>query len=211
MTEPAKASTRGERTRARILELAEAAVILKGYAATSIDELIAGAGITKSGFFYHFREKGDLARALLERDIADTVRALQNVFAEAEAIHQDPLEATLDGLGRFADLLSSDTGAMPGCLVASFTYQEALLDPDQRALLRDAVMARRRAMRARLDQIAARYTPRGDIDLDDLAGMAVAIVQGGFIIDRVRTERIQVVKQQIELYRAFLREIFTAA
>ena len=39
----------------------------KGFAATSIDELIAGAGITKSGFFYHFKDKTELAKALLLR------------------------------------------------------------------------------------------------------------------------------------------------
>ena len=46
-----KAPGRGERTRAVLLDLAEAAMLEKGYAATSIEELIAAAGITKSGFF----------------------------------------------------------------------------------------------------------------------------------------------------------------
>ena len=43
-------------TRERILELAEAAVLAKGFASTSIEELIAAAGISKSGFFYHFKD-----------------------------------------------------------------------------------------------------------------------------------------------------------
>jgi AcrR family transcriptional regulator len=53
--------------RERILELAEESVLAKGFQATSIDELIAGAGITKSGFFYHFKDKTELARSLLVR------------------------------------------------------------------------------------------------------------------------------------------------
>ncbi len=56
--------------RERLLKLAEAAVLEKGFGATSIEELIAAAGITKSGFFYHFKDKTELARALLERYIA---------------------------------------------------------------------------------------------------------------------------------------------
>jgi AcrR family transcriptional regulator len=44
-------------TRERLLELAEQQVLQKGFAATSIEELIAGVGITKSGFFYHFKDK----------------------------------------------------------------------------------------------------------------------------------------------------------
>jgi AcrR family transcriptional regulator len=52
-----RAITKGEQTRQRLLDLAEEAVLAKGFAATSIEELIAAAGITKSGFFYHFRDK----------------------------------------------------------------------------------------------------------------------------------------------------------
>jgi AcrR family transcriptional regulator len=59
MTQP----PRGD-TRERLLESAEAAVLAKGFAVTSIEELIAVVGITKNGFFYHFKDKGELARAL---------------------------------------------------------------------------------------------------------------------------------------------------
>ena len=54
-------------TRERILEVAERAVLAKGFAATSIEELISAVGITKSGFFYHFKDKAELAKGLLLR------------------------------------------------------------------------------------------------------------------------------------------------
>ena len=62
-----KSSRKGEDTRERILDAAETAVLEKGFAGTSIDELIAAVGLTKSGFFYHFKDKGELAKALLIR------------------------------------------------------------------------------------------------------------------------------------------------
>ena len=46
----------------------------KGFAATSIDELIAAVGITKSGFFYHFKDKSELAKALMLRYIDERRR-----------------------------------------------------------------------------------------------------------------------------------------
>lgn len=61
---------KGAETRERFLALAEAGVLEKGFAATSIDELISVAGITKSGFFYHFPDKGELDA------LADMVSAL---------------------------------------------------------------------------------------------------------------------------------------
>ena len=56
-------------TRSRILDIAEAAVLDKGFEATSIEEIVAGAGISRGGFFYHFKDKNALARAMLERYI----------------------------------------------------------------------------------------------------------------------------------------------
>src|SRR5829696_4701481 len=60
---------RGGSKRERILDVAEVAVLAKGFAATSIEEIITAVGITKSGFFYHFPDKSDLAKALLQRYI----------------------------------------------------------------------------------------------------------------------------------------------
>jgi AcrR family transcriptional regulator len=71
--------------RDRIMDLAEAAVLQKRFGATSIDELVAGAGITKSGFFYHFKDKGDLAKALLERYLERDRTILEDIFSRARA------------------------------------------------------------------------------------------------------------------------------
>ena len=70
---------KGSETRERLLDVAEAAVLEKGFAATSIEEVIAAVGITKSGFFYHFRDKNELAKALLGR-LTDTL-LLDSAFA----------------------------------------------------------------------------------------------------------------------------------
>ena len=49
--------------------MAQEAILAKGFDATSIEEIVAAAEITRSGFFYHFRDKNELARALLEVSI----------------------------------------------------------------------------------------------------------------------------------------------
>ena len=67
--------------RERILEVAEEAVLAKGFAATSIEEIITAVGITKSGFFYHFPDKSDLAKALLQRYIDTRKDCLMTSFS----------------------------------------------------------------------------------------------------------------------------------
>ena len=76
-----KVLSKGEQTRERILDIAQDAVLHKGFAGTSIDEIIAEAGITKSGFFYHFRDKNDLAKALLQRYLDTEWTIFDDLFA----------------------------------------------------------------------------------------------------------------------------------
>src|ERR687894_2674691 len=80
------AQTKGERTRERILDIAYDSIVHKGFAATSIEELVEAAGITKSGFFYHFKDKNDLARQLLERFLAEDNMIVDTLTKRARAL-----------------------------------------------------------------------------------------------------------------------------
>jgi AcrR family transcriptional regulator len=194
-------------TRERLLDLAEAAVLQKGFAATSIEELVAGAEISRSGFFYHFRDKGQLAKALLLRYIERDRVILDDIFARGDALNDDPLHGFLVGLRLFAEMAASLPEAHPGCLVAAICYQEQLFDREIRDINRDAVLAWRVRFRGRLDRIAQAYPPRIEVDLDDLADMASAIVDGGITLSKTLREPL-LLSRQILLYRAFLRTLF---
>src|SRR5262245_42860828 len=202
-TTPRKSSP----ARERILELAEAAVLAKGFAATSIDELIAAAGITKSGFFYHFKDKGELAAALMERYVARNDSVLTDIFRRAEALNEDPLHGYLVGLKLLAEMTADLPGAHPGCLVASFCYQDRLFSQDVRDLTFRGVAGWRKIFLGRLTRIAERYPPKVPVDLEALADMANTLVDGGIILSRVMRDR-HILPQQIMLYRDFVRAVF---
>ena len=62
------------RTRQRILEAANRLFAAKGYAGTSIDEIMHACGLTRGGFYAHFSSKGQLYRdALMHGDSIDAV------------------------------------------------------------------------------------------------------------------------------------------
>lgn len=198
---------KGSETRSRILDIAEAAVLEKGFGATSIEELIAEAGLTKSGFFYHFPDKNALARALLSRFIKRDNELQDRIFSRARELVGDPLFAFLAGLKMLAEVVEDLPNGHPGCLVATACYQERLFDGTVRELNRRAVKGWRRRFRAWLDEIARIHPPREGIDLDAMADMVSAVVDGGIVIARALDEP-KVVAQQIMLFRSFVELAF---
>jgi len=203
----ATVSRRGGDTRERILDTAEAAVLDKGFAATSIEELIAAVGITKSGFFYHFRDKGELARVLLVRYIEREHALFDDLFRRADELNEDPLHGFLVALKMMAEMMSDLPSGHPGCLVASYCYQDRLFDREIRDLNAAAVLGWRERFRQRLEKIAARYPPRIAVDLDDLADMLWAVVDGGIILSKVVKDK-EALPRQVLLYRDYVRMVF---
>lgn len=198
---------KGGDTRARILDAAEAAVLDKGFAATSIEELIAAVGITKGGFFYHFKDKGDLAQALLVRYVERENTLFDELFARADALNEDPLHGFLVGLKMLSEVMADLPNGHPGCLVASFCYQDRLFDKEVRDLNQAAVLGWRKRFRERLDLIAARYPPKIKVDLDDVADMLSVMADGGIILSRIVKDK-DALPRQVMLYRDFVRSIF---
>ena len=174
---------------------------------SSIDELIAAVGITKSGFFYHFKDKADLAKAMMVRYLEQDKQILDDLFARADQLNEDPLHGFLVGLKLFAEMMAALPEAHPGCLAASFAYQDTLFDREIHKLNADGMLAWRKRFRERFDRIAARYPPRQEVDLDALADMASTLVEGGLILGRVLKD-VTILPRQILLYRDFIRSLF---
>lgn len=194
-------------TREKILEVAEAAVLAKGFAATSIEELIAAVGITKSGFFYHFKDKGELAKAMMLRYIEHDTQLLDDIFRRGDELHEHPLHGFLVGLKLFAEMLGNLPTAHPGCLAASFCYQDQLFNREIRDLNKSSVLAWRRRFRERLELIAQHHPPKQSVDFEALADMAASNVEGGLILGRLLQDP-SILPRQILLYRDLVRVIF---
>jgi TetR/AcrR family transcriptional regulator, transcriptional repressor for nem operon len=207
---PSPTPKRRSDTRERILEVAETCVLEKGFDATSIDELIAATGITKSGFFYHFRDKTELARVLLVRYIDRENEMFDTLFGHADELAEDPLHGFLVGLKMLAELVADLPNGHPGCLIAAYCYQDRLFDQQVRDLNAQSVLLWRKRFRTRMDQIAERYPPRIPVDLDDLADMLSAVADGGIILSKVLRDPMAM-PRQILLYRDFVKAVFTGA
>lgn len=205
LEKPAKATTRD-----KILSCAEEAILQKGFAATSIDELVAAVGITKSGFFYHFRDKGELAHALMERYIENEDELFDELSRRAGELTDDPLQEFLVFLKLFAEIMADLPETHPGCLIASYCYQDRLFDEVTKQLTASSLLGWRRRFKERLMLIAEHYPPRRDVEFEAVADMLSALVDGGIILSKTTREK-EALPRQIDLYREFIKAIFVAA
>ena len=198
---------KGAQTRERLLDIAEAAVLEKGFSATSIDEVIAEAGLTKSGFFYHFSDKQDLACALLDRYIARDTVLFDDIFDRAAELNEDPLHAFLVAMKLTAEMMADLPGVHPGCLVAAMTLHERQYD----SVIRQKAAASYRDWRARFlkhfTEIAKRYPPKVEIELEALADMFNSVVDGAIIMSRGLNDPA-ILPRQVLAYRTFVRTVF---
>jgi len=198
---------KGEETRTRILDVAEAAVLQKGFGGTSIEELIVETGITKSGFFYHFKDKNELAKALLLRYIENDERIYDEIFSRARDLVDDPLQSFLLGLKLLSELLSDLPNGHPGCLVATVCYYERLFDREIRETNRNAVLAWRRRFRGMFEEIMAVYAPREPVDVDQLADMVSSVLEGGIVLSKTLKEP-NTLADQVLMLRTFVKLLF---
>ena len=64
---PRRTKQDAERTRARILDMAEREFQRRGVSRTSLEQIARAAGVTRGAVYWHFRNKADLFNAMLNR------------------------------------------------------------------------------------------------------------------------------------------------
>ena len=201
------AQTKGERTRERLMDIAYESIVQKGFAATSIEELVEAAGITKSGFFYHFKDKNDLARQLFDRFLTEDEGIISTLEARARELSDDPLQSFLIFLNLYAQMMDDMETLHPGCMVATVTYQERLFDADVKQMNVDYLIRMRERFTRWLSEIAAVNPPRIEVDFADLADNLTGIVEGAIILSKALGDE-GLMGRQMRLYRNHIKLLF---
>jgi TetR/AcrR family transcriptional regulator, transcriptional repressor for nem operon len=166
--------------RDRLLDAALRIIREKGYAATTVDDLCAAAGVTKGAFFHHFRSKEDLGIAAADHWSVVTGALFSAAHYHAPA---DPLDRVLAYLDFRQDLI---TGTIPEftCLVGTMVQEVHGTSP----AIRDAGFASIAGHAATLEaDIAAVITLYGapvGVTAKSLALHTQAVLQGGFILSK---------------------------
>jgi TetR/AcrR family transcriptional repressor of nem operon len=198
----------GLATREKLLDAAEKMINERGFSATSIDQIIDRVGLTKGTFFYHFKTKNDLARALIDRFASADQQVLRGSMERAEKLSDDPLQQLLIFVGLLLEVAEAlDANPQPGCLFATYCYESGLFDDDTHSVIRGAMLNWRKILGEKLKIVAERHPPRMDVDIDSLADMMTAVFEGAFVMARCIKEPGHFA-HQIRHYRNYLQLLF---
>jgi AcrR family transcriptional regulator len=190
MTKPAVTEKGGE-TRRRLLDAAATAFMERGYSATSLSELIAAAGLTKGGFYFHFASKADVAIEVvrsrdeqLQREVlaaaAEYERASEQVVAMVRALVQAIAAKSEQGMAGLERLCAE--------LRADGVNDPAVIRPHERWIETTAALFRKAQAEGDLDPeadpvLAARLAVGSFVGLEETARGAPSGAVLGISVD----------------------------
>ena len=175
---PARLTARGAATRTRIVEAAADLMYAQGVTATTLDDVRAASGTSKSQLYQHFPDKDALVRA---------VAALWSGRILAREEQQLARLDSVDGLVRWRDALVRRNAAQQaahGCAIGSMANEVSDHDDGARETLAETFRRGERLLADGLRRMRENGTLRADADPDRLATGLVAALQGGYLLAR---------------------------
>ena len=165
-------------SRHRLLDAALRLIRTKGYAATTVDDVCAAAGVTNGSFFHHFKGKEDLA-------VAATVHwneVTGGLFDEAPYRRlADPRERVLGYIDYRAALIAGELPEFT-CLLGTMVQETFETHPAIRDACRHGIELHAKTVAADLAAAKARYAPQADWQPESIALYTQAVLQGAFIL-----------------------------
>lgn len=191
----------GSKTRLKILDETTKLVFDNGFSGTTIDHILERTNVTKGTFFYHFKNKADLARSLMKHFSDSDMKMLEDVMAGATEASTDPKEQLLAFVQIFIDYFDKLEKPYAGCLYASFIYEPEQFEDDVKRMVADSLLQWRYELAKIMEKALAHH--KGDVDIDSLADMFSVILEGAFITAKALKDAKLTAKQLLH-YKRYL-------
>jgi TetR/AcrR family transcriptional repressor of nem operon len=168
--------------RDKILNAALTAIRVKGYGATTVDDLCQAAGVTKGAFFHHFESKDALGVAA-----ANHWARVTSGFFEAAPYHrhEDPLDRVLGYLDFRRDILQGELPEFT-CLVGTMVQEVHQTSPAIAAACDASISGHAETIERDIAEAMATHGITGEWTAKSLAFHMQAVLQGAFILAKAK-------------------------
>jgi TetR/AcrR family transcriptional repressor of nem operon len=200
---------KGAQTRERILAAAQPLVLRQGFAGTSLDDILAVAELTKGAFFHHFKDKGDFARALVERFAANDLAVFERFTADADAASNDTYEQAIVFLKAAEDFIEGLSEPLPGCMLAVYTYEAMQFEPSIHSIVAQSFRKWSRLYEKRFEAVLERYRPAVPVTARDLAETVMSVFEGGIILALSYNDGV-LLARSLRQFRQYFELLFAA-
>jgi TetR/AcrR family transcriptional repressor of nem operon len=185
MSELQPSTTKGQSTRARIVQAAAELVAENGAAGTSLDDVGERAHASRGQLYHYFDDRDDLIRAVVNAT-TDSV-----LLAQDELLDHLDTWSGIDRWFRALVALQEEREARGGCPIGSLVGQLAERDPQARAGLADGFERWEAHLRNGLERMRHRGRLSANSDPASLATATMALLQGGLLLTQVRRDPTQ--------------------
>jgi len=195
---------RSTATRAKLLEAARDVIRAQGYAATSVDDICAAAGVTKGGFFHHFPSKEQLGIAAIEQ----FNEAASAIFGTAPYASQpDPRERVLGYVDFRISLLTRDIPRFT-CLLGTMVQEVYATHPDLRAACEQGMSNHVADLTRDIAAAKQRYAPDAPWSAESVGYFMQTVLQGAFIFAKAK-QHTRVAVESLGHLRRYLEMLFS--
>ena len=198
---------KGESTREKILSVAEVMILERGFSGTSLNDIVAGSGLTKGAFFHHFSGKDELAAAVVKRYTHKDLSRFEAFSKQAAKLADDPLQEVMIFLKLFEDFLEELNAPPSGCVFATYTYEKQLFNMGIQNLVTDGFKGWSKYYEVKFRKLLKARKPKTPVTAKDLAEMIMAIIEGGFVISRSYSDKTLTIRLSKQ-FRNYLKLLF---
>jgi TetR/AcrR family transcriptional repressor of nem operon len=192
--------------RHKLLDAALSVIRTKGYAATTVDELCAKAGVAKGSFFHHFKSKEAVAVAAAEY-WSEMTGAL---FAAAPYHrHADPLDRVLGYIDFRKAILTGDVPEFT-CLVGTMVQEVYETYPEIRDACDASISGHVAKVETDIAEAMKFHGIRADWTAQSLALHTQAVLQGAFILAKAKGGA-EIAAASVDHLRRYIELLFQPA
>lgn len=171
---------KGQITKEQIIRHSAVLFNTKGYAGTSLSDIIERTNIRKGGIYNHFESKDDIALSAFDYMFA----SLKSALAEAMSKCSEPIEKILAICDIYIKLVEENTWE-GGCPLMN----TAVENDDGHPLLKQRAQNAMKELMTGLEELIAegirREQIRSEIEVEAASSVIIALIEGGVMLSKL--------------------------